>query len=196
MISFPFVQFCFCLLLFCSYSFAQNITVRWIQNWNCELDFLGKTLPCVLGVNGAGNDTKEGDGRTPFGQFKLRRAFYRADKTNSLDCFNASKYLNCEAIQPNYGWVDEPLDPLYNQFVYLPYPASHEELYLTSSSAYDLMAVIGYNDDPIVPYAGSAIFFHVTTTYGGTAGCVAISMDDLKWVLSQVSAESWIIITQ
>jgi L,D-peptidoglycan transpeptidase YkuD (ErfK/YbiS/YcfS/YnhG family) len=175
---------------------AQNITVNWLGGWSCELEFQGHVYPCSLGKNGATADKKEGDGKTPFGTFQLRTAFYRKDKTGSVNCLNAAEFLKCEETQENFGWVDDPTDPLYNQFTYLPYPASHEELFLKDSVAYDLMAVIGYNDNPVVPYKGSAIFFHVTNTYGGTAGCVAVSLTDLQTILSRVTESSWMIITE
>lgn len=95
---------------------------------------------------------------------------------------------------PDYAWVDAPYDPLYNQFTHTPYAASHENLYL-DSSLYDLFAVIGYNDAPVVPYKGSAIFFHVASAgYGGTAGCVAMKLEDLSYVLSHVSKDTFMSI--
>jgi L,D-peptidoglycan transpeptidase YkuD (ErfK/YbiS/YcfS/YnhG family) len=175
---------------------SQNITVSWLEGWNCELEFAGELYRCSLGKNGATVDKMEGDGKTPFGIFQLRRAFYRQDKTNSNNCLNTSKYLNCQMTEENFGWVDDPSDLLYNQFTYLPYSASHEELYVKDSVAYDLMSVIGYNDNPIIPYKGSAIFFHVTSTYGGTAGCVAVSLTDLQSILSRVTEDSRMIITK
>jgi L,D-peptidoglycan transpeptidase YkuD (ErfK/YbiS/YcfS/YnhG family) len=175
----------------------NNFTVTWTGGWSCTLSFHGSMYRCALGKNGVSSNKQEGDGKTPLGTFKLRRAFYRRDKTESENCFGVSSYLNCTATETTFGWVDEPKDPLYNQFVYLPYNASHEELYLQSSSVYDLMAVIGYNDDPVVPYAGSAIFFHVASSgYGSTAGCVSMAISDLITVLSGVQRDTWMIIKE
>lgn len=116
------------------------------------------------------------------------------DKINNSSTL-APEFFSMEATLPNYGWCDSPLDPMYNQFVHLPYHESHENLWLTDSNAYDLFAVIGYNDDPVVPYKGSAIFFHVTETYAGTAGCVAMSLQDIEWVLSRIDAGTHIVIS-
>ena len=133
-------------------------------------------------------------------EFLIRRAFYRPDK---LACVpNLPTYLDLLATQTNFGWVDEPTDPLYNQFVYLPYynnvtnaTISHENLYLNSSNVYDLMAVIGYNDVNIIPFAGSAIFFHVASNgYGATAGCVSLSLSDLTYVLERINLNTYMII--
>jgi L,D-peptidoglycan transpeptidase YkuD (ErfK/YbiS/YcfS/YnhG family) len=55
---------------------------------------------------------------------------------------------------------------------------------------YDLMAVVGYNDDPPVKGLGSAIFFHVTPDYGPTAGCIALSLQNLTWVLERAGTET------
>jgi L,D-peptidoglycan transpeptidase YkuD (ErfK/YbiS/YcfS/YnhG family) len=176
----------------------HNITVTYTGGWSCTLDFMSHRFPCALGKNGVTTNKQEGDGKTPLGTFPLRRAFYRADKYNtslltspssqtSRNCFGTSSYLNCEATQPTFGWVDDVNDTLYNQFVLLPYSASHEDLYLSTSFVYDLLAVIGYNDDPIIPGLGSAIFFHVASDgYGATAGCVSLALQDLAFVLSKV----------
>lgn len=48
--------------------------------------------------------------------------------------------------------VDAPDDPQYNEFSTLPSTASSYELLYRDDSVYDLMAVIGYNDQPVVPY--------------------------------------------
>ncbi len=49
---------------------------------------------------------------------------------------------------------------------------------------YDLVVIIGHNDDPVVAKAGSAIFMHVAPPAGTpTAGCVGLAQDDLLWVL-------------
>ena len=49
----------------------------------------------------------------------------------------------------------------YNQQILLQFAGSHEELW-RNDSLYDLIVVIGYNDAPALPGAGSAIFLHVT----------------------------------
>ena len=50
---------------------------------------------------------------------------------------------------------------------------------------YDLVVVLGHNDDPVVPGAGSAIFMHVAgPDYPPTEGCVALSRADLEAVLA------------
>jgi L,D-peptidoglycan transpeptidase YkuD (ErfK/YbiS/YcfS/YnhG family) len=47
-----------------------------------------------------------------------------------------------------------------------------------------LLAVIGYNDDPVEPGRGSAIFLHVARAdYGPTEGCVALALPDLQALL-------------
>ena len=46
------------------------------------------------------------------------------------------------------------------------------------------MVVVGHNDDPPEPGAGSAIFWHVARPdYGPTEGCVAIPRDELVEIL-------------
>jgi L,D-peptidoglycan transpeptidase YkuD (ErfK/YbiS/YcfS/YnhG family) len=45
--------------------------------------------------------------------------------------------------------------------------------------------VLGHNDDPVVPYMGSAIFLHLARPdFTETQGCVALASEDLEAVLA------------
>ena len=153
------------------------------------LMFRGKRYPCVLGRNGVRKDKHEGDGATPVGRFPLRRVLYRADRGAS-----PATVLAVAAIAPNDGWCDAPNDPAYNRPVTLPYPASAESMN-RDDRLYDIVVVLGHNDAPVTPGAGSAIFLHVMPHDGGpTAGCVALSPEDLREVLRGVTADSGVVV--
>lgn len=56
---------------------------------------------------------------------------------------------------------------------------------------YDLVVVVGYNDDPPEGEWGSAIFLHIARDdYAGTQGCVAFSRDDLLELLPLLNRET------
>jgi L,D-peptidoglycan transpeptidase YkuD (ErfK/YbiS/YcfS/YnhG family) len=138
----------------------------------------GGTFRCALGRGGIRADKREGDGGTPVGCFPLRRVLYRGDRMTPPETA-----LPMTAIQPADGWCDDPADPAYNQPVRLPYPASHEEMWRVDG-LYDVVVVIGHNDDPVVPGMGSAVFMHVAKPdYEPTAGCVALALPDLLALL-------------
>lgn len=102
--------------------------------------------------------------------------------------------LPVSAIRPTDGWCDAPEHALYNRQVTLPFAASHERLW-REDRVYDVLAVLGHNDDPTIKGAGSAIFLHVATAdWSGTAGCVALSLDDLLAVLAAMSPGSGVTI--
>ncbi len=47
-----------------------------------------------------------------------------------------------------------------------------------------MIGVLGWNDAPVVPGRGSAIFLHVARPdYAPTEGCVALALPDLLLVL-------------
>jgi L,D-peptidoglycan transpeptidase YkuD (ErfK/YbiS/YcfS/YnhG family) len=109
----------------------------------------------------------------------MRRLLYRPDRLAP-----PPTGLPLLPLSPRDGWCDDPRDPLYNRPVRLPYTASHERLWL-ASEVYDLLVVLGHNDDPVTPGAGSAVFLHVARPdYAPTAGCVALSKPDLLAVLA------------
>src|SRR5258707_3597249 len=60
---------------------------------------------------------------------------------------------------------------------------------------YDLVVVIGYNTDPVVPGRGSAIFLHVAREdFTPTAGCIAIPREALARLLGLLGPGSTITI--
>jgi L,D-peptidoglycan transpeptidase YkuD (ErfK/YbiS/YcfS/YnhG family) len=149
----------------------------------------GASYPCALGRSGVTTDKKEGDGATPAGTFPLRRVFFRAEQ---LDWPQTK--LPVAPIDPNDGWCDAPQSPSYNQLVRMHFPDSAEYLW-RDDHVYDLIVVIGYNDAPVVPGKGSAIFMHIAQPdYAPTEGCVALSRDDLVRIVNQLDATSLITI--
>jgi L,D-peptidoglycan transpeptidase YkuD (ErfK/YbiS/YcfS/YnhG family) len=47
--------------------------------------------------------------------------------------------------------------------------------------------VLGFNDDPVLPGKGSAIFLHLAQPdYAATAGCVALALPDMLAALAQL----------
>lgn len=129
----------------------------------------GREHACTLGRSGVRADKREGDGASPAGCFALRAVFYRPDRLAK-----PATRLPSAAIARDDGWCDAPADPAYNRQVRLPYPASAETMW-RDDALYDLVLVLGHNDDPVVPAAGSAIFLHLMRDDGGpTEGCIGV----------------------
>jgi L,D-peptidoglycan transpeptidase YkuD (ErfK/YbiS/YcfS/YnhG family) len=148
-------------------------------DWSAALDWGAGPRPCKVGSGGIGEKKAEGGAITPAGIFPVRRILYRADRVE-----RPTALLPLAAIAPDDGWCDAPLDPNYNRPVTLPYAASAEHLW-RADGLYDLLAVIGFNDEPVVPGRGSAIFLHVAGM-GPTQGCVALALADLRAALAQL----------
>lgn len=143
----------------------------------------GGEARCALGKAGviAAIDKREGDNKSPLGVWPIRRVLYRPDVYPG----GPRTALPTQAIGPNDGWCDAPSDPAYNQPVTLPYPASAERLW-RDDAVYDLVLVLGHNDDPPVAGLGSAIFLHLARDgYPGTEGCVALARADVEALLAE-----------
>ena len=140
-----------------------------------------RRLRCAVGSSGIVTDKREGDGGTPAGTWPMREVLFRADRLGEI-----VSALPTRELAPGDGWCDDPADPAYNRPVRLPYWAHCEELWL-EDRVYDLIVPLGYNDDPVVPGRGSAIFLHVARPdYTPTAGCVALALADLLTVLREI----------
>lgn len=146
--------------------------------------------PCALGRGGIVRDKREGDGGTPAGRFPWRRVLYRADRLP-----RPATPLACDIIVPQDGWCDDPADAAnYNRPVTLPHAGSHERLW-RPDGLYDVILIPGHNDAPPAPGLGSAIFVHVARAdYAPTEGCLALRLEHLLILLSNLDPEGGLLI--
>jgi len=146
---------------------------------------------CAFGRAGISADKREGDGATPEGRFPLRRVLYRADRVDRPET-----PLPARALRADDGWCDDPADASYNRLVRLPSAAGHERLW-RGDEIYDLLVVLGFNDDPVVRGRGSAVFLHVARPdYAPTGGCVAVALPDLLALLRDCDATTRLCVSR
>lgn len=137
----------------------------------------GAGLRCrtAIGETGRTGNKREGDRATPTGLLRLTRVLYRAGRVRPPRCA-----VPMEPIGPDDGWCDDPLDKRYNRKIKIPYSGHHEPLW-REDSIYDIIGVLDWNMAPVLPHRGSAIFLHLATPdYAPTAGCIALSLPDLR----------------
>jgi L,D-peptidoglycan transpeptidase YkuD (ErfK/YbiS/YcfS/YnhG family) len=164
---------------------AENLEYR-----GGRLYWPGGSAVAAVGRAGVKAEKYEGDGATPAGTYPLVSILYRPDRIAA-----PVSQLQAKPLAPSDGWIDEPSDANYNRPVSLPYPASAEQMW-REDHLYDALVVIGYNMEPVVPGAGSAIFLHIATPdFAPTAGCVAVEREILLGLLPLLGPGSSIAIT-
>jgi L,D-peptidoglycan transpeptidase YkuD (ErfK/YbiS/YcfS/YnhG family) len=148
-----------------------------------------RRMICALGRAGIVREKREGDGATPAGRMAMRRVLYRPDR----EPLPATR-LPAQALDPADGWCDAAGDPAYNRPVRMPYPASAETLW-REDGLYDLIVILGHNDEPVVPGRGSAIFLHLARAHNApTEGCIALTRSDLLLVLAEADPSSAVVV--
>jgi L,D-peptidoglycan transpeptidase YkuD (ErfK/YbiS/YcfS/YnhG family) len=138
----------------------------------------GLRFPCSIGRSGRAYIKREGDGASPKGAWQMRRLFYRADRLKP-----PPTGLRPAVMRPHDGWCETVGDRNYNRLVRIPYAASHETM-RRQDHLYDIVVELSHNERPRVQGHGSAVFFHLRQPDGGaTAGCIAVSLRDMRIIL-------------
>ena len=173
------------------------------DHWDIVYEF-----PVVVGRNGlkwgqglhsvdSNNIKKEGDGSGPLGVFLIGDAF--GDQTMSSSLRWPYKVVTSTDI-----FVDDALSPYYNQWVDTADVKdvvwkSHEVM-LRPDGLYRRGLILRHNMDPVKPYLGSAIFFHIwKSSTKPTAGCTATSKEHIDHVLTWLDPKKkplWIQLTK
>ena len=151
------------------------------------LEVNGRRYDCTLGRAGVIPFAQkiEGDGKTPLGVFPLRQLIYRADRVEK-----PITQLPAEVLTAQTGWCEDAALADYYKMITLPHPAATVHM-TREDHLYDYVVVIGYNDAPVVPGKGSAIFMHLAhPDFKPTAGCVGLRPEDMLEVLKYCDKSS------
>ena len=140
-------------------------------------------LKCSVGKGGIKIKNKEGDKITPKGIFSIGKLLYRQDRID-----NFVTKLEKVKIKRNMGWCDDSNSSKYNRLVKITknFKYSHEKLF-RKGRLYDLLIPIKYNYKKTKKNKGSAIFFHLTSDYKPTLGCVALKKKDFLIMLKLIN---------
>ena len=175
-------------------AFSEEATDAWVSLHEKQSDgswHMIMTTPGFIGKNGLGK-TKEGDAKTPVGEFRFNRAFGIADDPGS-------KIPYVKANENTYWSGDSREGFHYNELIEdindLPGFDTAESEHITDYIYhYQYCLNISYNKEG-TPGLGSAIFLHCfgpAKPFSG--GCVAIPEDHMKYVMQTVDENTVVLI--
>ena len=179
-------------------SVKQIITVQATEGSNAVIKLFEKTvengktvwtetLDCsgFIGLEGLGK-TKEGDNKTPVGDFGITTAFgIKANPGTALP------YVDVD--ENTYCCGDENF---YNQLIDIsehPHDCADGEHLIDYSPEYNYGVFIDYNKEG-TPGLGSAIFLHCAGANTYTGGCIAVSEENMLVLLKALDANARVII--
>ena len=142
------------------------------------------SFKCCIGKKGLKTKKVEGDFATPKGTYLLKKLYYRSDKFKKIETL-----IPKTRIKKNMGWCNDPKHRFYNSLIKISKKVKHEKMY-RKDRKYDLVIVIDYNLKKPIPFKGSAIFIHLTQNYKPTAGCIALSKNDMLVLLKIINKKT------
>ena len=174
-------------------SVRQILTVQCLEGSDAVVSFFVKTDggwkeagkgQAFIGRNGCGKE-REGDAKTPLGDFGIRRAFgIKPNPGTSIE------YLQ---IGPTTVACDENC-PYYNTIIDIASVGQYQgEKMLEIVPQYDYGLETDFNNRNIYPL-GSAIFIHCKGLKTYTGGCVALDEPFMETILRKAESGMRIII--
>lgn len=163
------------------YVFTNENEVRGILKFSkCNIE-----TGAYIGRNATTKEKKEGDGKTPIGEFELGIILTTHQDINNI---NGLKY---KQITKNMYWVDDLKSRYYNQLVDISKVKkdwqSAEHL-IDYPIQYEYLIEIKTNPNNIKGQ-GSAIFLHCTNDKP-TAGCIAIDKEIMKEIIENIDKDT------
>jgi D-alanyl-D-alanine dipeptidase len=173
-------------------------------SWEC----VREPLPVVLGKSGLAWGIglhpmpreeviykKEGDWKSPAGIFSLGEAFGFASAHEMTGL-----QIGYLPLQSGHEAVDDPGSPYYNQIVNreeIANPDWKSSEKMREISLYAIGLTVNHNFPNPQPGAGSAIFFHLWRgPLSMTAGCTAMSQEDLMSILFWLNSDKKPLLVQ
>lgn len=130
----------------------------------------------------------ERDRRAPAGVFRIGKIYTYDEALPSGARYPFHTITEADA------WVDDPLHPDYNRHVTVdpadPPPWFARQRMRLNDPPHRWLVEIRHNADPVVPGAGSAIFFHIQRGPGrASSGCTVMPQADLLRMIRWLRAE-------
>lgn len=146
-----------------------------------------------IGKNGATSNKKEGDGKTPVGEFN----FGLVISTHLQEEFEHKPNIKYIQINENMYWIDDPKSKYYNTLVdstKINKDWDSAEHLIDYAKQYEYAIEIKSNPQNI-PNKGSAIFLHcIKSNY--TEGCIAIDRLVMKKIIELINTDTKIEIVK
>lgn len=102
--------------------------------------------------------------------------------------------LTPQPMRSHDGWCETVGDRNYNRLVRIPYATAHETM-MRKDHLYDIVVELSHNERPRVQGHGSAVFFHLRRDdCGPTAGCIAVSLKDMRKILALCGRRTRIVV--
>ena len=139
---------------------------------------------CCVGKNGFSKNKREGDKKTPVGNFFLGPLFYRDDKNKK-----PKKKIKLIKIKKKMGWCNDINHQKYNKLIRINKHIKYEEMFRRDNK-YDFVIPIKYNFKKPIKNKGSAIFIHLTENYKKTLGCIALKKKDFLILLKIINKKT------
>ena len=140
---------------------------------------------CSIGKNGLSKGKREGDLKTPKGNFNIDCLYYRSDRIKK-----PKTKLKVISIKKEMGWCNDiNYKKKYNKVIKVSKKIRHEKMYRLDHK-YDLVIPIKYNFKKPIIGKGSAIFLHLTKNYNCTAGCIALNQNDFLILLKLINRKT------
>lgn len=138
-----------------------------------------------IGKNGITKEKKEGDGKTPIGEFELGIILGTHEEEEFTNEIN---YLQ---IDKNMYWVDDSKSKFYNKLVDITKVEkdwNSAEHLIDYPIQYEYLIEIKTNPNNI-PERGSAIFIHCIKKES-TEGCIAIEKNIMKRLIENINEKT------
>ena len=138
-----------------------------------------------IGKNGVTNEKREGDGKTPLGEFELGVML-----GTHLNIKNANG-ITYKTLTKDMYWVDDSKSKYYNQLVNISEVKkdwNSAEHLIDYPIQYEYLIEIKTNPNN-VPNKGSAIFLHCTNNKA-TEGCIAVNKETMKKLVENINQQT------
>ena len=171
----------------------DNVIMVYTKENPFKLEFFEKTFTTevLIGKNGATLNKKEGDGKTPIGEFETGIAFGMHESEN----VNLDESVQYVKINENLYWIDDVNSKYYNRLIDVTkvnVDWKSAERLIDYKVQYEFALEVKTNPQNIAG-KGSAIFIHCSDG-NQTAGCIALPREKMIELLSKIDKNTKVCI--